>query len=71
MSKYRQWVGRETLNDNQKYEGELTRETAGEARHAPERRLKRLLHVMIRVVLEDLNHSNPALRFVLHLRLAT
>jgi hypothetical protein len=53
------------------HEGKLTGEASRETRDTSERRFKRLLHVMIRVVLEDLYHCDPRLRFVVDLSFAT
>mmetsp|Transcript_32702 Transcript_32702/g.74649 ORF Transcript_32702/g.74649 Transcript_32702/m.74649 type:complete len:377 (-) Transcript_32702:799-1929(-) len=45
-------------------------EAAGQASHAAERGLKRLLEVVGVVVLEDLDHGHPGAGLVVHLRLA-
>jgi hypothetical protein len=55
-----------TDNANRK----LTSKATGQTCNTTEYRFKRLLHVMVRVVLEHLNHRHPALRFVVHLRFA-
>ncbi len=47
----------------------LTSKATWQTCDASEYRLERLFHVMVRVVLEHLNHRHPALRFVIYLRL--